>query len=52
MHVKKLTPNAVLEINISQFMIFRLYTVYNKHQIAKISNQTGEKSKVLSQVFE
>ena len=33
-------------------MIFRLYTVYNKHEVIKIGNQTSEKSKVLSQVHE
>ena len=32
-------------------MIFRLYTVYNKHEIIKIGNQTIEKYQVLSQVL-
>ena len=40
------------EINIFQTMIFTLYTVYNKHDVIKIGNQTGEKSQVLSQVLE
>ena len=40
------------EINIYQVMIFRLYTVYNKHEMIKIGNQTAEKSQVLSQVLE
>ena len=40
------------EINICQVMIFRLYTVYNKHEMIKIGNQTREKSQVLSQVLE
>ena len=40
------------EINVCQVMIFMLYTVNNKHAMIKIGNQTGEKSKVLSQVFE
>ena len=46
--VKKLIPNAVL-INICQIMIFRLYTVYNKHEMIKIGNQTTENSQALSQ---
>ena len=29
-----------------------LYTVYNKHKMIKISNQTREKSQVLSKVLE
>ena len=29
--------------NICQIMIFRLYTVYNKHEMIKIVNQTREK---------
>ena len=37
------------EITICQVMIYRLYTVYNKHDMIKISNQTREKSQVLSQ---
>ena len=40
------------EINICQVMIFRLYNVYNKHEMLKIVNQTGEKSQVLLQVLE
>ena len=38
------------EINICQAMIFRFYTVYNKHKMIKFSNQTRKKSQVLSQV--
>ena len=40
------------EINISQVMIFRLYTVYKKHEMIKIGNQTREKLQILSQVLE
>ena len=40
------------EINIYQVMIYRFYTVYNKHEMIKIGNQTTEKSQVLSQVLE
>ena len=40
------------EINICQFTIFRLFTVYNKYEIIKIDNKTREKSQVLSQVLE
>ena len=40
------------EIGIYQIMIFRLYTVYNKHDDGKITDQTREKSQVLSQVLE
>ena len=43
--VKKLMQ--FYEINISQVMIFWLYTVYNKHEIIKIDNQTREKSQEL-----
>ena len=35
------------EKNIYQILIFRLYTVYNKHEIIKIANQIREKSQVL-----
>ena len=35
------------EINICQVMIFRLYTVYNKHEMLKIDSQTREKLQVL-----
>ena len=41
-----------LNKNIYQVMIFRLYTVYNKHEIIKIDNQIREKLQVLSQVLE
>ena len=40
------------EINIFEVMIFRLYTVYNKHEMTEIGNQTIEKLQVLSQVLE
>ena len=40
------------EINIFQAMIFGLYTVYNKHDVTVIGNQTIEKSQILSQVLE
>ena len=40
------------EINICQVMTFRLYTVYNKHEMIKTGNQTRKKSQVLSQVLE
>ena len=40
------------EINICEVKIFRLYTVYNKHEMIKIDNQTREKLKILSQVLE
>ena len=39
------------ELNICQGMTFRLYTVYNKHEMMEIRNQTSEKSQVLSQVL-
>ena len=40
------------EINVCQVLIFRLYIVYNKHEMIKISSETREKSQVLSQVLE
>ena len=40
------------EINICQAVIFRLYTVYNKNELIKISNETTEKLQALSQVVE
>ena len=39
------------EINIYQVVIFRLYTIYNKHQMIEIVNETREKSQILSQVI-
>ena len=36
------------EINNCQITIFRLYTVYNKHEMIKIGNQTREKLQALS----
>ena len=50
--VEKLILNQFYEINICQVMIFRLYTVYNKHEIIKIVNHTREKSHVIFQVLE
>ena len=50
--VKKFILNAIYEINICQVMNCALYTVYNKHEMIKIDNQTKEKSQVLSQVLE
>ena len=40
------------EINICQGIIFRIYAVYNKHELIKIDSQTREKSQVLSQGLE
>ena len=40
------------EINIGQIMIFKPYTIYNKHEMIKIDNQMKGKSKVFSQVLE
>ena len=40
------------EISICKVVIFSLYTVYNKHDMIKIGNQTRKKWQVLSQVFE
>ena len=50
--VKKIIPNVVLWNKYLSVMIFRLYTVFNKHEMIKISNQIREKSQVLSQVLE
>ena len=50
--VKKLYLMQFCEINICQIMIFRLYTVYNKHEIIEIDSQTREKLQVLWQVLE
>ena len=43
--VKKFILHAALrkKKNNGQVMIFRLYTVYNKHQMTKIGNQIREK---------
>ena len=38
----------ICEINIPQVMIIKLYTVYNKHEMIKIGNQTRKKSQVQS----
>ena len=40
------------EINICQVMIFRLHTVYNKHEMIGIGNQNREKLQVLPKVLE
>ena len=40
------------EINVREAMIFRLHTVYNKHEMIKIGNQIRETSQVLSQMLE
>ena len=40
------------EITVCGVMIFRFYTVNNKHEMIKIGNQTRKKSQVLSQVLE
>ena len=47
-HVQKLIPNAVLLNKYRQVVIFSVYTLYNKHEMIKIGNQTREKSQVLS----
>ena len=47
-----LTVMQFYEQDICQIMIFRLYTVYNKHEMIKIGNQTREISQALSQVLE
>ena len=44
--IKKLIPIQFYEINICQVMIFRLYTVYNKHDMIKIDNETRKKAQV------
>ena len=40
------------EINICEVMIFRLYIIYNKHEMIKIGNQAIEKWQVLSQILD
>ena len=40
------------DINICQDMMYKLHTVYNKHEMIKIGNQITEKSQVLSQMLE
>ena len=39
------------EINIYQVMIFKLYIVYNNHEMLKFGNETREKMPVLSEVL-
>ena len=50
--VKKLIPNAVLSKQYLLSHFFRIYTVYNKHDMIKIGNQTIKKSQVISQLLE
>ena len=40
------------EINVCQIMIFKFYTIYDKHEIIEIANQDIEKPHTLSQVLE
>ena len=40
------------EVNNCQVMIFRLYTVFNKHKMIENDNEIREKLQVLSQVLE
>ena len=40
------------EINICQIIIFRIYTIYNTHQMIEIGNQTRGKSQALAEVLE
>ena len=49
---KKLIPKTVFEINICQLIVFRIYTVYNKHETIKIDNQSREQLQILSQMLE
>ena len=44
-------PSTQFMKYICQIIIFRLYAVYNKHDIIKIYNETREKIQVLSQVL-
>ena len=40
------------KINVCQIVIFRLYTVNNKHEMIKIAKQIIEKTQILFQVLE
>ena len=40
------------ERNICRVMIFRIYTISNKHEMIKIGIETREKSQLLLQVLE
>ena len=40
------------ETYLCQAMIFRLHTVYNKHEMIEIGNQIREKPQVLLQMLE
>ena len=56
-HLRQLvTENSYLiqfyEINICKIMIFRLYTVYKKHEMIKIGSHASEKSQVFLRVLE
>ena len=46
-YVKKLIPNVDLWKNISQVIIFMLYTVYKKDEMIKFGNKSFEKSQIL-----
>ena len=50
--VKKLIPNAIFGNKYLSVMIFRLYIVFNKHEMIKIGDHKREKSQVLLQVRE
>ena len=39
------------KVNICQVMIFRLYTVYNKHKMIKIGNQNQKKKNASARIF-
>ena len=49
---KNLNLMLFYEVNICQIMIFGLSTVYNKHEMIKITNRIREKSQALLQVLE
>ena len=50
--VQKLIPNIVLLNKYLLNHIFKLYAVFNKHEMIKIVNETKGKSQVLSQMLE
>ena len=50
--VRKLILILFYEINICHVLIFRFHTVFNKHEMIKILNQTTEKLLPLSQMLE
>ena len=49
---KKIYLMQFYELNISEIVIFRLYTVYNMHVMTKIGNVVREKLQALSQELE